>query len=142
MPQAVFIGSGDPQQLADLYAIAPVDLERVQAIGETIAPKIEQHVGRFYDWLGRQPEYPQFFTSEEILDRVKRDRAVYWQEFFSGRLDGSYVERRRSVGEVHARIGLPLPTYFAAMNLMLEIFCDGAAALASDERASARQLCE
>jgi rsbT co-antagonist protein RsbR len=137
MPQAVFIASGEIQQLADLYAIGPADLERVQAIGESIAPKIEQHVGRFYDWLARQPEYPQFFTSEEILERVKRDQAIYWQEFFGGRLDAPYVERRRSVGEVHARIGLPLPTYFASMNLMLEIFADGAAPLASDDRAAA-----
>jgi len=137
MSQAVFIASGEVQQLADLYAIAPDDLERVRTIGESIAPKIEEHVGRFYGWLEQQPEYPQFFSSDEILVRVKRDQAVYWQEFFSGRLDAAYVERRRGVGEVHARIGLPLPAYFAAMNLMLEIYAEGAASLPSSERASA-----
>jgi len=137
MSEAAFIASGEVQQLADLYEIGPEDLERVREIGDVIAPKIEQHVGRFYSWLEQQPEFPQFFTNDEILARVKRDQAVYWQEFFGGRLDAAYVERRRGVGEVHARIGLPLPTYFAAMNLMLDIYCDGAASLDSDGRASA-----
>jgi rsbT co-antagonist protein RsbR len=137
MTQGVFIASGEIQQLADLYTLGPDDLERIQSLGSVIEPKIEEHVGRFYNWLGQQPEYPQFFTSDELLARVKRDQAVYWQEFFSGRIDAAYVERRRGVGEVHARIGLPLPTYFAAMNLMLEIYSDATSTLPSVDRATA-----
>jgi len=129
MSQAPFIASGEAQHLADLYQITPDDLARVRKIGEAIEAKIDQHVGRFYVWLEQQPEFSQFLTSQEILERVKRDQAVYWQEFFGGRLDASYLERRRGVGEVHARIGLPLPTYFAAMNLMLELYSEGAASL-------------
>ena len=44
---------------------------------------------------------------------------------------------RRAVGEVHARIGLPLPVYFAAMNTMLELFAKaiGELKMSADERA-------
>jgi rsbT co-antagonist protein RsbR len=35
----------------------------------------------------------------------------------AGHVDDNYVERRRRVGEMHARIGLPLNTYFAGMNM-------------------------
>jgi rsbT co-antagonist protein RsbR len=34
------------------------------------------------------------------------------------------VERRRVIGVAHARIGLPLPTYFAAMNLSLKLLTE------------------
>lgn len=137
MSESAFIASGESQQLADLYAIGPDDLERVRAIGETLAPEIDQYVGRFYAWLAQQPEYEEFFTSEQILSRVKREQATYWQEFFAGRIDSAYVERRRGVGEVHARIGLSLPAYFAAMNLMLELYREGASALPTEDSASA-----
>ncbi len=38
------------------------------------------------------------------------------------RLDDGYLERRRRIGEVHARIGLGLPVYFEAMNKALLLF--------------------
>ena len=34
------------------------------------------------------------------------------------------MHKRRTIGEVHARIGLPLPVYFAAMNLSLRILSE------------------
>ncbi|HSA40957.1 MAG TPA: hypothetical protein P5061_10050, partial [Mycobacterium sp.] len=37
-------------------------------------------------------------------------------------LEVADVERRRHVGEAHARIGLPLPAYFAAMNTSLHLW--------------------
>ncbi len=34
------------------------------------------------------------------------------------------MQKRRTIGEVHARIGLPLTVYFAAMNFSLRIFIE------------------
>ena len=107
MSEAAFIASGEVQQLADLYEIGPEDLERVREIGDVIAPKIEQHVGRFYSWLEQQPEFPQFFTNDEILARVKRDQAVYWQEFFGG-LRGAVFNGFENAGDVGHACGLSM----------------------------------
>jgi rsbT co-antagonist protein RsbR len=37
-------------------------------------------------------------------------------------VDEEYIARRRDIGETHARIGLPHSTYFAGMNMFLELF--------------------
>ncbi|MCX9562803.1 STAS domain-containing protein, partial [Vibrio cholerae] len=62
----------------------------------------------------------------------------YWRSFFNARVDAQYVKERAEVGEVHARVGLPLPTYFAGMNMSMVIFTkrmyDGS--LYSDEYSS------
>ncbi|UCF46897.1 MAG: STAS domain-containing protein, partial [Myxococcales bacterium] len=46
----------------------------------------------------------------------------YWLLFMSGSIDDEYISMRRKVGEAHARIGLPLNTYFAGMNMFMELF--------------------
>ena len=40
----------------------------------------------------------------------------------NGAVDDEYVRKRAVVGEAHARIGLPLNTYFAGMNMFHELF--------------------
>lgn len=108
--------------LTDLYRIADDDLERVRRFGEAAASQIPAYVDSFYQWLEKQPEFDRFFTSREKVEQVKKLQIDYWRRFFAAEIDEGYVAQRRTVGEMHARIGLSLPTYFAAMNLMLDIF--------------------
>jgi rsbT co-antagonist protein RsbR len=107
--------------LMERYEVAEADLDRVRAFGKILLPKIEEFVRLFYDWLSRQPEFHEHFGDPERLERVKQMQRVYWQEFLQGRVDDPYVRQRETVGEVHARIGLPLPVYFAAMNTSLDL---------------------
>ena len=123
--------------LSTLYQISPADRDRLRKLGKTIVPKIETYVARFYAWLEKQPEFDRFFTSPEKLARVRALQVDYWTHFFQADLGEGYVARRRTLGEVHARIGLSLQTYFAAMNLMLELFGDAIdETLSLEERAA------
>jgi rsbT co-antagonist protein RsbR len=81
-------------------------------------------VDRFYVWLAQHPDFNRFFSDKAKLEQVKKLQMEYWREFFRGRVDRQYIEQRELVGNVHARIGLPLPTYFAAMNASAGIFLD------------------
>ncbi len=128
----------DAASVTTLYQITPSDLEHVRHFGELLVPNLQTYIELFYEWLPSQPEFDQLFTSEETLQRVKGLQFDYWRDFFQGVVDDAYLARRRGVGEVHARIGLSLPAYFAAMNLMLEIFCEGQEAqkLSLEDRAA------
>lgn len=100
------------------YGITPVDLERIKSFGQHVTPIMDTYVEAFYDWLRMQPEFGEFFAGDEVLvRRVAQAQGLYWREFFSGSVDEFYLAKRRMVGQVHARIGLPLPVYFAAMNM-------------------------
>jgi rsbT co-antagonist protein RsbR len=122
-----------PASLLAQYAIDSQDLERVRHFGETILPKLDEYIARFYDWLERQPDFDRFFASAELVDRVKGEQVSYWAEFFGGKVDDAYLAKRVGVGQIHARIGLPLPTYFAAMNFMLVMWCEALAEFSTPE---------
>jgi rsbT co-antagonist protein RsbR len=112
------------QELLDLYGITGEDLERIQAFRELGLPRIRDIAARFYAWLGTRPEFEQFFSDREVLERVQELQVQYWEVFMSGRVDPEYVEARYGVGVAHARIGLPLNVYFAGMNCFLSICTD------------------
>jgi rsbT co-antagonist protein RsbR len=119
------MSSKDAAGVTSLYQITPVDLESVRRFGEMVIPNLGTYIELFYEWLPSQPEFDQLFTNDEMVQRVKGLQLDYWADFFRGVVDDAYLTRRRAVGEVHARIGLSLPAYFAGMNVMLENFCEG-----------------
>lgn len=85
-------------------------------------PKLGEYVKCFYIWLEKLPEYAQFFGDPGRLRYVQDSQVRYWTSFFKANIDDDYVQERREVGEVHARVGLPLPIYFAGMNTSMLIF--------------------
>jgi rsbT co-antagonist protein RsbR len=109
-----------PELICDQYGLTQHDLARIQAFAAVAEPAMEQMVDAWYAWLRTQPEFEQFFSETDTLKRVQGLQHSYWQIFMSGVVDEEYISRRRRVGEAHARIGLPLNTYFAGMNRFLQ----------------------
>jgi rsbT co-antagonist protein RsbR len=108
--------------LLELYSISDDDIEKVHAYGDIVVPKLDKFVSLFYDWLRNQPEFEEFFPDKETLAYVQKMSHGYWEEFFRPQLDDDYLEKRYKIGETHARIGLPLTIYFAAMHRSLKLF--------------------
>jgi rsbT co-antagonist protein RsbR len=108
--------------MREQYGITRQDLARIQAFAAFVEPRMDAMVGSWYEWLKTQPEFDQYFSETDTLSRVQGLQHAYWSIFMSGTVDNAYVERRRRVGEAHARIGLPLNTYFAGMNRFLDCF--------------------
>jgi rsbT co-antagonist protein RsbR len=96
----------------------------MRAYGKLVAHRVSECVDGFYLWLRTQPEFHEYFSDPQKLAQVQKLQLEYWKDFLRAEVDADYIERRRVVGEVHARIGLPLPTYFAAMNLSLKLLTE------------------
>lgn len=111
-------------ELRESYGIDGGDLDRIRAIGRHFKPRVGEFVNAFYVWLRKQPEYLQHFSDPMRQARAAKMQEDYWIDFLSGQLDDDYIDRRRKVGEVHARIGLGLPVYFAAMHFSLTTFAE------------------
>lgn len=116
--------AGSTRELLDAYGVRPEDLARIRAFGQHVRPRVPEFVAAFYTWLRRQPEFAQHFSDPVKLGRVKKLQEDYWTDFFDARVDDEYLARRQRVGEVHARIGLGLPVYFAAMHFSLTTLAD------------------
>lgn len=110
------------QALVAQYRLTDADLNRIRAHGKAVVPRLDAFIEKFYDWMRTQPEFNQFFGSAHKLATVQNLQRDYWMQFFDGRVDDGYIAQRQHVGETHARIGLPLPAYFAAMDVSLQLW--------------------
>lgn len=118
-------GSGlDPEALRELYQISQDDLNLIRDLAGTVIARISEHVHNFYDWLRTQPEYDEYFSDDQVQKRVEGLVTNYWHQFFRAEIDDEYMSSRQRIGTTHARIGLPLSTYFAAMNVFLGLFTE------------------
>jgi rsbT co-antagonist protein RsbR len=108
----------------ELYGVQQDDIRNIREFGKVVKPEMDTFIDQFYIWLREQPEFSQFFSDEDTLKHVQDLSAEYWHEFFDCELDDDYFIRRQDLGEIHARIGLPLPIYLAAMNFAFQIFTE------------------
>lgn len=111
-------------EVLQLYGITEEDLALVKSYGEIVIPKLPDYVKHFYEWQKPLPEYAEYFSDADRLHRVQKQQIVYWTETFQGVVNQDYVDRRRKLGESHARVDLSLPTYFAGMSQSLSIFSE------------------
>lgn len=100
----------------ELFEIDDEVLEDVRAVGKIVLANGDEFLDEFYHWLKTQPEFDQFFSDPEVLDRTKKNQYGFWEDFFRGHPDEDYLERREGLGKTHARIGLPLTTYFTGVS--------------------------
>jgi hypothetical protein len=96
-----------PESLFDRFVISPEDLALLKECGRVIGPKIDSVVDRFYEWLGAQPEFNVFFSSQDTVERVKKLQKVYWADFFNGVVDQRYIDYRVHIGEIHRLAARP-----------------------------------
>ena len=106
------------------YSITAADLELIRAFGKLVTPKLDEFTQHFYAWLATRSEYAEHFGDPNRLARVQQETREYWADFFKAAADADYLLHRQRVGQVHARIGVSLPTYFAAMNVALTLFLE------------------
>lgn len=110
--------------LCSLFGITADDKNNIQKIGDLATREMDILVERWYEWLSKQPEFDDFFDSEESLQRVKQLQRKFWIQFFEHDLDDSYFSMRANVGKVHARIGLSQEIYLGGLDHMLGLFVD------------------
>jgi len=113
-----------PESLLDRFDISTEDLAVIKECGRLLGPKIESVVDRFYEWLGAQPEFNVFFSSQDTVERVKKLQKVYWADFFNGEIDQRYIDWAVHIGNLHAQRDIPNLIYFAAMLRFQLLFMD------------------
>jgi signal transduction histidine kinase/CheY-like chemotaxis protein len=90
----------------------------VRFIGEVLIVRIPELIDDFYIWLEQFPDFEHFLSDPQLLQRLKRQQHDYWRDFLGANVDHAYVERRRMIGQVHARIELGLLIYLLAMEFV------------------------
>ncbi len=130
----------DTASLLNQFRITDADLKLVRAFGEKFKPDLEAYIDAFYDWLRPQSFFASFFTDDRLVEKVRDLQVEYWLQFFDANVDDAYIEARRHVGSVHARIELPLDIYMSAMNVSFENCVNSLSASGKPSRQSQRTI--
>ncbi|MEB3321078.1 MAG: protoglobin domain-containing protein [Cyanobium sp.] len=108
------------QELLNFYNIEDGHLSAISAKAGSLMPEIEAILDRFYAWMARHPDMMAFFRSEAELQHVRQMQTVYWQRLMQAQIDEDYLRDRRRVGEIHAKIRLPVVFYMAGVSMVFE----------------------
>lgn len=121
-------------ELLDLYDLNGDDLAAIRDVGSSVAPMIDAMLDQFYEWMGKYPEMMAYFRDEAALMHVKTMQKRYWQTFFEGKIDDTYINDRYRIGAIHAQVNLPVMIYFAGINTLYPILRDHSVNTAKKER--------
>lgn len=116
--------SRNATQLCDLYGITKEDIDAIHDFKPVAIKEVPKMVDSWYNWLKTTAEFQEYFADPSTLHRVQKLQLSYWQEFFDANINDQYVNTRKSVGEVHARIGLSQEIYLAGVDHFLSLFIE------------------
>lgn len=112
------------KDIRELFGITDDLLKIISDLKPLMMANMDMLLKKWYGWVESIQEYEEFFPNRNILDRVQRQQVKFWDLFFTGKIDEEYISLRRRLGQTHARIGLPLDTYFAGVDYFLSLFID------------------
>lgn len=107
-------------ELLEMYNITSLHLEQIRNLRDRTMPEIEGVIKSFYVWMAKYPDMMAFFHSKSVLSHVQKMQVAYWERLMQGHIDEDYVRDRQRVGEIHAKIGLPVMFYMAATSMIYE----------------------
>jgi signal transduction histidine kinase len=101
----------------------PDDAERLRALHPMVVPELGAITGRFYEAVQRFPGARAVLANEAQVERLKLTLQQFVVDMLLGPHDAAYWLRRRRIGTVHVRVGLPERYVFTAMNLIRQDLC-------------------
>jgi len=114
-------GPIDLQLRLDYLALSASDLERLAAL----RPLFEKHatvlVDSFYKHLISFAETRRFLVEPAVRERLHRAQRDYLLSLAEPAIDDEYIAQRRSIGEIHERIGLEPRWYLGAYALYVSL---------------------
>lgn len=109
--------------LRDRMAFMGLDDEACTRLRD-LKPVVERELGRgldkFYEKLRETPDVKRFFSSEEHMRRAKGAQESHWNSIARGSFDDDYMAKVKTIGSVHAKIGLEPQWYIGGYAILVE----------------------
>ncbi|WCL81729.1 protoglobin domain-containing protein [Saprospira sp. CCB-QB6] len=110
------------QEYRSRFYITDSTMDEIDAASALILPEIHEVIEDFYEEMMSHPTFAAYFSSEEHVEHLKQLHEKYWTSFWSKKVDEEYIADRERIGDVHARIGLPLDLYYDGVVLFTHLF--------------------
>lgn len=94
------------------------DGARLHSVRDLVAANTSVITDHFYETILRFPGASSVLANEAQIERLKVSLGRFVVQMMEGPWDEAYAARRRRIGQVHVRVGLPDRYVFTAMNLL------------------------
>ncbi len=110
----------DIEQRLEFMQLDTQSRESIRKLQTVVEKELPVGLDKFYDQLRKSPEVSQFFSSEDHIARGKSAQVGHWSNIASGNFNTDYVSKVRTIGTVHARIGLKPQWYIGGYAIILD----------------------
>jgi len=99
--------------------------ENIRRLKPIVERELPIGLDRFYETVRKTPETRKFFSSDDHMRGAKNAQIGHWGSITTGEFDENYVSRVRTIGSVHAKIGLEPRWYIGGYGLLIEQLVQG-----------------
>ncbi|MBB3919206.1 globin-coupled sensor protein [Rhizobium fabae] len=92
----------------------------IRSLKALIARELPHGLDKFYAQLRNSPEVKRFFSSDDHIARAKGAQLGHWAHISDGNFSEDYVGKVRTIGTVHARIGLEPRWYIGGYAIIVD----------------------
>jgi methyl-accepting chemotaxis protein len=92
----------------------------IRSLKSLVERELPHGLDKFYAQLRNSPEVKRFFSSDEHIARAKGAQQGHWVNISDGNFNDDYVNKVRTIGTVHARIGLEPQWYIGGYAIILD----------------------
>jgi methyl-accepting chemotaxis protein len=95
-------------------------LKRLRSLKPFIEKELGPALDKFYAIVRKSPEVSHLFSSDAHINRAKTAQIGHWANIAAGDFTHDYAAKVRTIGHVHARIGLEPRWYIGGYALIVE----------------------
>lgn len=110
----------DIQSRHDFIEMGESNFRSIRSVQALVDRELPIALEKFYTQVRRTPKVRRFFSSDSQIDHAKHAQQMHWKRISSARFDDEYVEKVRTIGSVHARIGLEPSLYIGGYGIVLD----------------------
>jgi methyl-accepting chemotaxis protein len=92
----------------------------IRTLKALVEKELPNGLDKFYAQLRQSPEVKRFFSTDEHIARAKGAQLGHWVNISDGNFNEDYVSKVRTIGSVHARIGLEPQWYIGGYAIILD----------------------
>ncbi|WP_421852380.1 methyl-accepting chemotaxis protein [Oricola sp.] len=96
------------------------DREQIRKLAPIVAKHLPEGLERFYAKVRQTPEVAHFFQDDVHMDSAQNAQIEHWTAITNGEFDEDFANRVRTIGSVHAQIGLAPRWYIGGYALIME----------------------
>jgi len=108
------------EQRLEFMELDKASRKRVAEIGELVLKELPKALDKFYGKVKATPETNKFFRNDAHMTGAKGAQISHWARIAKGEFNDQYAAQVRTIGMVHAKIGLEPQWYIGGYAMIMD----------------------